>query len=501
MSGRSSLLLSIIFFFSLIALSQAQYGVSPFLQTASYPTNATGFSCVTNSSYVYCVGGYALTGNSLSNKPAYYAELTANGISNWKETASYPGNFLGNDCVSGANHIYCIGYLNDGQDTYFANLTQNGIENWRPTSNYPLVNISELSCTPQSGYVYCIGMGADLNAPSNSTYYANITSTGLGPWIQSSNYPVNLTAVPDCFGGSNFVYCLGGFTNSSYYSYVNASGINGWRQSANYSESVIGNSCIEANTSDAYCVGGFEFGLNVSFDTTTNSISVTTYNGVTNSIYFGFAYSDGVLNWYKSNESYPMPVYQPECVEYNATLYNTTMYCIGGQTYNESGGLVNTNSSYYAQMYYLSSLPTATSSSTSPSTSTVSQTGATAPPTTLSNSNFTTQTTQSTTIPNHNIGTGNNQTKTQNTTSLNTTNSTISNSTKSKPPSNNSVNTSVSNSTLISALNQSNVTNTTSNSIGNKKVTSGAIIILIVLIVIIAVALLIWFTTRKRGNA
>ncbi len=464
--------------FGLIAISamligfagaQAQYGLSQFQPTTAYPVNASGFSCVTNSSYVYCVGGYYSNGSTpINSAPSYYSTLSGNGIGSWKITASYPGHFLGNTCVSNAGYIYCIGNLNNAQDTYFANLTANGIEDWRATSNYPVANVTGVSCVPQSGYIFCIGgQGAtpNINAPSNLTYYANITQNGIGAWQQSAPYPENVSGQLSCFGEFGFVYCLGGYVNSSYYSAVNSNGIFGWQPSANYSYLISGTSCLE-NDSDAYCIGGL--GIN-----TTN---VSSTFAVTNSVYFGYSYSDGVLGWYKSEQSYPVPIYSPQCFNYTSTLY-----CVGGETISGSTGIPY-QSAYYSEMYHLSSLPP---SSTSSTTTTTVPTTTSAPPqpgSTIPNNNFTVKTTQSTTIPQ---------------TIINGTSKNKTNSTNATSPPNGSINISVSNTTGIVP---SNTTNTTNSTTPQKYSMKGSIIILIVIIFIIITGVAVWFFTRKRNG-
>ena len=446
--------------------AQGQYGLSQFQSTAEYPVNASGFSCATNSSYVYCVGGYYSNGGTINFPNSYYSTLSANGISGWKTTASYPGNFLGNTCVSNEGYIYCIGDLSNAQDTYFANLTANGIEDWRSTSNYPLANTTGISCVAQSGYIFCMGgqsASPNTNAPSNLTYYANLTKDGIGAWQQTATYPINVSGQLSCFGEFGFIYCLGGFVNSSYYSFVGPNGIVGWQTSANYSYLITGTSCLE-NNSDAYCVGGL--GVN-----TTSGNSVF---GITNSVYFGYSYSDGVLGWYKSNESYPVPIYSPQCFNYTNTLY-----CVGGDTLSGSSTGSASRSAYYAEMLHLSSLPSSLTVSSTTTTTIPTTVGTAFPGSTIPNNNFTVKSTQSTTIPQKAINASKN--KSGNTTAMNRTNFT-----NVTPPYNGSINISVS--------------NTTNSSVPAKHNLEGPIAILVALIAIIIAAVVVWFFAKKRNG-
>jgi hypothetical protein len=84
---------------------------------------------------------------------------------------------------------------------------------WSATTNYPFgVNFGANSCVTDSDYVYCVG-GFDSFEVSNanyldSVYFAPISSSGVGTWKATSDFPLSgySVCVTDTFG---YLYCLG----------------------------------------------------------------------------------------------------------------------------------------------------------------------------------------------------------------------------------------------------------------------------------------------------
>ena len=95
---------------------------------------------------------------------------------------------------------------------------------WESTTPYPLANTSSMSCAAANGYVYCVG-GLTIagNPPGsnrsiiNKVYYAQLTSSGIGPWHAAPDYPYDIygaSCAADAYNPS-YLACAGGFTESA----------------------------------------------------------------------------------------------------------------------------------------------------------------------------------------------------------------------------------------------------------------------------------------------
>jgi hypothetical protein len=241
----------------------------------AYPQYINGESCVTYSGYLYCVGGsYNDALDDVAS--SYYASLSSSGaIGTWKSTTKFPIYIDTESCVASSSTIYCIGGNNETDGTnadsapsnsvWFAPLSPSGIGNWTLTTPYP-ANDYFPDCFAASGYVYCIG-GADSNGNSLTTsYFAPLTTSGVGPWSQTTPYPVAATGQA-CAISAGVIYCVGGetaegsstssatYTNAVYYAPISSGGIGAWKQAPNYPNSV-GTDCA-ISSGYLYCVGGF----------------------------------------------------------------------------------------------------------------------------------------------------------------------------------------------------------------------------------------------------
>src|SRR5271157_3969468 len=203
-----------------------------------------GVSCVTNSSYVYCVGGQNLkkpSNQDISN--VYFAQASPSGtLGGWTETTDYGATSgasgsggLGIEwpsCVQWDSYVYCVGgATNSGStsDVFYAQLSSSGVGPWTETTDYGASSIAndtgsggiqafQLACVAEGGYIYCVGGGA-----GSKTFYAQLSSTGVGPWQETTNYGasagntgvggVTLTGQA-CTVSDGDIYCVGGFWSS-----------------------------------------------------------------------------------------------------------------------------------------------------------------------------------------------------------------------------------------------------------------------------------------------
>jgi Kelch motif len=188
--------------------------------TTAYPIPVDTESCVASSSYIYCIGGYNETNgnnlNSVYSSSSWYAPLSPSGIGTWTETTPYPAGIYLPECAASGGYVYCIGgsdsSSNPVNNVYEATLSSSGIGTWGQTSTYP-ISVSGQSCVISSGYIYCVGGESASDSFSNAVYYATISSSGVGSWNQSANYPDGVAT--DCVISSGYMYCIGGADSSS----------------------------------------------------------------------------------------------------------------------------------------------------------------------------------------------------------------------------------------------------------------------------------------------
>jgi len=328
--SRKVILAFAIILLLLTALSfYLQYTTStstgPWIATTSYPLQVAGTagvlgqSCVTSSSVIYCIGGENASG--APNSTVYSAPLSSSGIGAWTAGADpYPLTIEFESCVSYSSYIYCVGGTHDasGDDvtsSYFAPVQSSGLGNWTRTSPYPIATDSQ-SCVPSSGYVFCMGgenetSGTNSTATdSNSVWYASLSSSGLGTWARTTAYPSGML-FPGCSGLGGYIYCVGGQDSSgnpssnTYYASVSPEGLSAWTQSTSYPMPVIAQSCSTASTY-LYCVGGLVPG-----------------GTSTSSVYYSGLSPSGIGSWQQGG-SYPTGL-ATMCV-----ASSSYVYCVGG---------------------------------------------------------------------------------------------------------------------------------------------------------------------------
>jgi len=197
--------------------------VGTWTSTTGYPIPLDTQSCVASSSYVYCVGGYNETdgtsADTATSSSVWYAPISSSGIGQWAETTPYPANFFLPTCVAAGGYVYCTSGIDENGNSvgasYYAALSSSGVGPWTSTSAYPVPG-SGLACVVSSETVYCIGgvtAGGQNPAFTSAVYFAQASSTGLSSWKSAPDYPVPVST--DCFAASGNVYCVGGFDGSS----------------------------------------------------------------------------------------------------------------------------------------------------------------------------------------------------------------------------------------------------------------------------------------------
>jgi len=257
-----------------------------------------GNSCVEYQSTLYCVGGENLGGGSATSAVYYDYVLPSGAVGAWFETTDY-GAISGSaghgglgvewpSCVAYLGYIYCVAGLASGSPTskvYYAQLQPNGVGPWTETTDYAAASgdsgsggtpTYQLSCVPDSGYVYCVG-GA---YPTSKTYVAQLSSSGVGPWTETTDYGAQSTssgiagvaiAGTSCADALGYVFCMGGEVQFSpvsdvFYAPLNGvTGIGPWTETTDYGATagytgsgglvVYGVSCTSYGPS-IFCVAG-----------------------------------------------------------------------------------------------------------------------------------------------------------------------------------------------------------------------------------------------------
>ena len=279
--------------------------------TTSYPTGIANQSCVTNSGFIYCVGG-----NSPSPTSAvFFAPITSSGVGPWASTTPYgsaptvPAGvpIAEQSCVTDSGFIYCVG---GGTNlVFFAPISSSGVGTWASTNSYP-VPIERESCVTNSGFIYCVG-GFDGSTAVSNVRFAPISSSGVGTWASTNSYPSTILE-QSCVTNSGFIYCVGGSspspTSDVRFAPISSSGVGSWTSTNSYPFSITEQSCV-ARASFVFCVGGLSFPI-----------------GLTSDVFFAPISSSGVGTWTSTN-SYPFPIFEQSCVT-RASL----IYCVGGNS-------------------------------------------------------------------------------------------------------------------------------------------------------------------------
>ncbi|MDA4130240.1 MAG: hypothetical protein OK457_05680 [Thaumarchaeota archaeon] len=205
--------------------------VGPWIQTTAFPIPVDTAACVSSSGYIYCVGGTNETAgtnatSALSNS-IWYAPLSPSGIGKWSHTSDYPQNLYLPVCVASGNYIYCLGGIaryasNQGGVNYgaisntqnvveYALLSSNGVGPWMMTTNYP-IQIAFQACGVSASNIYCVGGEQSGGSTFNGVYSAPLSSSGIGTWHQTPSYPSSVTTT--CVVSDSTLYCLGGYDST-----------------------------------------------------------------------------------------------------------------------------------------------------------------------------------------------------------------------------------------------------------------------------------------------
>lgn len=277
----------------------ASHSIGTWKQTTSYPVGVDDVGCDIYGDYIYCVG----TNATLRENQTYYARISSNGIGNWTETTPYPVRFTYGSCSAYRAYIYCVGdWTIPSNQSYYATLSSSGIGKWKKTTSYP-TPFYWAGCSIDMGYIYCVGgpgiahtpgepdMGV-LSTPNlslNATYFARVSSDGIGNWSATTRFPVRFV-LNGCSIYNNYIYCIGaGSGNQTYYAKVSINGIGNWIETTN-TPIVIEQGGCSAYDGYLYCIGSRD---------NSSTGHQTWYAPIS---------SNGIGNW-TAGTPYPIPLY------------------------------------------------------------------------------------------------------------------------------------------------------------------------------------------------
>lgn len=227
------------------------------------------------------------------------------------------------------NYIYCVGTATqNSNNTYYAPISSTGIGGWNKSTDYP-IPIFVAGCSISNSYIYCVGSpGLDPASTESDrfSYYTRLSDSGLNQWAQTTSYPT-LLLDGSCSTANNYIYCVGGgnYTDPiyAYYAPTSSYGIGQWKETTPYPTGLFDAGCL-IYSGDIYCTGT-EY-INAS----ANTLNLTKLG----SVYYAPVSNSGIGNW-SATTNYPIPFFGAGC-----SAYNSTIYCVGDGypniTYSES---------------------------------------------------------------------------------------------------------------------------------------------------------------------
>src|SRR5438132_1222456 len=176
--------------------------------TTSYPTGIASQSCVTNSGFIYCVGGTTFpTGIT---DAVYFAPITSSGVGLWASTTSYPVLVAEQSCVTNSGFIYCVG---GGTDLVsFAPISSSGLISSRRTTNYTFTIYPQFVADP--AFFFFFGGRSSSIGLTDDVFFAPISSSGVGTWTTTNSYPFTIFE-QSCVTRASLIYCVGGNSGTS----------------------------------------------------------------------------------------------------------------------------------------------------------------------------------------------------------------------------------------------------------------------------------------------
>ena len=148
--------------------------------------------------------------------------VSAQPLNSWSSTTSYPTGIANQSCVTNSGFIYCVGGNSPSPTSavFFAPITSSGVGPWASTTPYGSaptvpagVPIERESCVTNSGFIYCVG-GFDGSTVVSNVFFAPISSSGVGTWTSTNSYPSTILE-QSCVTRASLIDCVGGNSGTS----------------------------------------------------------------------------------------------------------------------------------------------------------------------------------------------------------------------------------------------------------------------------------------------
>jgi uncharacterized protein (UPF0333 family) len=309
------------------------YGVISPLSSWFNSGSVITINAMPNTGYVFVswngIGAGNYTGTSAINSITLQGPITeqANFQSSLITSTSTTSTSSTSTTVGNIPYLYCVGtsFCSDGitspgyNETYYAPISSTGVGAWSSTTTYPINTMNYGTCSIYNGFIYCVGNNNPSNVLQKQVYYAPISSTGIGAWTGTASYPVSMF-FSGCSIYNGYLFCVGTFGTSSstedYYAPLSipslgmSNGVGAWTGTASYPMSMFSDGCSIYN-GYIYCVG---------------SSSEYTSPYVFNTVYYAPISSTGIGTWISST-SYPVPMTNAGC-----SVYGSNIYCVGDQS-------------------------------------------------------------------------------------------------------------------------------------------------------------------------
>ncbi len=202
--------------------------------------------------------------------------------------------------------------------SYYAPISSSGIGTWVNTTRYP-INLSrgyywEFDCSDYNGHLYCPFDYLAGGVQFNYSYYSSVNSAGISAWTPTAG---NYTAIGSNGGTTliynNYLYAVGSAANpytQVRFASLSSAGMGTWRQATTYPIGFSYGSCVAYN-STMYCVGSYN-----------STYGSTKYENYT---YYAHIWPNGLLGAWNRTTNYPTPFYDGNCDAYGGSIF-----CIGG---------------------------------------------------------------------------------------------------------------------------------------------------------------------------
>ncbi|MCI4319035.1 MAG: hypothetical protein L3K23_02745 [Thermoplasmata archaeon] len=162
---------------------------------------AFDLSCAPANGYAYCVGG--------GNSKVFFASLSSSGVGAWTETTDFAAtsgtsgsggeSVTATSCVTNASYLYCIGGSAGGATSkvFFAPVSSSGVGAWTEATDYGAASgtvgsgglpIYATACLVYVQWVLCVDGNNRTNTAVDNVSYAQLSSTGVGAWAAGTAY-------------------------------------------------------------------------------------------------------------------------------------------------------------------------------------------------------------------------------------------------------------------------------------------------------------------------